>query len=158
TAAGDASGTLVSGVGELGAALDGLRATAGWSDWLLDVPPCDIDVAIAGGRLGALGRGVAAVAAAFRAADPADARAGRPVTVGDEDGLGVDSLGIAVGVAPSLLRVGDMLVVDTTALSDHVTLSLAADGHVVVTVDTLGPFGGLGRTRFDLPAGDPGRV
>lgn len=80
TAAGDACGTLVSGIGELGAALDGLRATAGWSDWLLDVSPHDIDVAVATGRLGALGRGVAAVAAAFRAADLAGA--GDGVSVG----------------------------------------------------------------------------
>jgi hypothetical protein len=60
-AAADASTSLATVGGSLGEALDACRATAGWSDWLADVPPLDIDVVVANG-LGALADGVAGAA------------------------------------------------------------------------------------------------
>ncbi|HET8619839.1 MAG TPA: hypothetical protein VFM27_12820 [Acidimicrobiales bacterium] len=53
----------------LGEALDAFRATSGWSDWLGDVPPLDVDVGSLRGRLDQIVTFVAQVAAGFEAAD-----------------------------------------------------------------------------------------
>lgn len=53
----------------LGEALDAFRATSGWSDWLGDVPPLDVDVGSLRGRLDQMVTFVAQVAAGFEAAD-----------------------------------------------------------------------------------------
>ncbi|MGH9184611.1 MAG: hypothetical protein ACRD0U_02165, partial [Acidimicrobiales bacterium] len=60
--------TLYPRIRALGDALDRFRATAGWEDFLSDVPPLDIDVGVVRGRLGQLGAFTRAVAAAFEAA------------------------------------------------------------------------------------------
>ena len=76
--------SLAPSIGRLGEALDAFRGTAGWSDWLPDVPPLDIDVAVLDGRIEALGLGVAATAAAFRRADADPGDGDGLATVGDE--------------------------------------------------------------------------
>jgi hypothetical protein len=50
-------------------ALDAFRSTAGWPDWLSDVPPLDIDFGAMRGRLAQIADFVDQVAAGFEAVD-----------------------------------------------------------------------------------------
>ncbi|HET6951677.1 MAG TPA: hypothetical protein VFI47_14945, partial [Acidimicrobiales bacterium] len=65
TAVGGMTESLTTHRGAVGAALDALRGTRGWSDFLADVPPLDIDLAAAKGRLQLLGTFVGQVGDAF---------------------------------------------------------------------------------------------
>ena len=61
--------TLSARSAPLRAALDDFRATAGWSDWLSDVPPLDIDYGATRGRLAQIADFVDQVAWAFESCD-----------------------------------------------------------------------------------------
>ena len=61
--------TLAARPAPLRAALDAFRSSAGWSDFLSDVPPLDIDFGAVRGRLGQVASFVGQVAAGFEAAD-----------------------------------------------------------------------------------------
>src|SRR5262245_33215919 len=61
--------TLSARSAPLRAALDDFRATAGWPDWLSDVPPLDIDYGTMRGRMAQIADFVDQVAWAFEACD-----------------------------------------------------------------------------------------
>jgi Ca2+-binding RTX toxin-like protein len=112
-------------VGELRGALDRFRATPGWHDHLSDVPPLDIDLAAAQGRLRRLGELVSGVAAAFDAAD--------------RGGMGVRTLADR-RIAPHVPEVdhpfvlvadGDRWIVSGTDHPDHIRI-VDRDGRFVL--------------------------
>src|SRR5262245_38910358 len=151
-ACGVAYSWLIGDQGTLAEALDAFRATAGWEDFLIDVTPRDIDLAAAIGQVNMLGGGVAAAAAAFRAADRSPGDGDGLATIDDDASLGVDRLVDLAG--PSLVRVGDMVIVDGTDGPDHVQLRVTSDGRIEVRAGMLDTSGRIVYERYLLTPED----
>ncbi|MEJ7846413.1 MAG: hypothetical protein WKF93_12290 [Acidimicrobiales bacterium] len=130
---------LSAAAGLLGGALDDFRATAGWSAFLGDVPPLDIDLGTVAGRLDRMAAFTAEVAAAFEAAD----------AVGADGRVRVDDVVIAARVAtsfdelgPVLLRDGDRWIFPGTTDRDFVRVVADGAGYrLEVGVVVPGPGG-----------------
>lgn len=133
--AGDVSGDLGARSGEVGAALDGFRATDGWQEFLPDIPPLDIDLDAARGRVDRLGSWVAQVASAFEAVD----RSG--VVAMDQARLLATVPRLAAG-APRLVQVDGRWILSGSDQSDHIVLA-ERDGALVARVGRLDSSGTL---------------
>jgi Ca2+-binding RTX toxin-like protein len=129
---------LGTAIGPLRSALDGLRSSSGWQEWLDAVPPLDIDLAAGRSRVDRWAEFVAGVATGFEQAD-AGAAPGTVVTVEDT------ALAPHVPDPPSpvdLVTEGDRTILVGTDGDDHVRVTVE-DGHLVVEVfdedgDSLG--------------------
>src|SRR5688572_16587560 len=106
-------------------ALDAFRGSAGWPDFLSDVPPLDIDLGAARGRLDQLREFVAQVAAGFAAVDP-DPRTDGVITTGDDTLSRYVTLDLDSQV--NLLWDGDRWIFPGTPDSDFVRV-VVRDGH-----------------------------
>ncbi len=127
--AGDVSADLGAKSAALGAALDGFRATDGWQELLPDVPPLDIDLDAARGRVDRLGGWVTQVAAAFEAVD------GSGVVALHESQLLAAVPRLAAG-APRLVHVDGRWILSGSDFSDHIVL-VERDGALVARVGRL---------------------
>ncbi len=126
--ASDLADDLSTSAGALRVALDDLRATAGWADWIPDVPPLDIDLAAHSDHLGTVSAAVQRIASeASRTDDDTVARIASTL----------DALASRATRLPSrLLRDGDRWIVTTGPGDDHVRVVAGPDGTWSVLVGT----------------------
>lgn len=132
-----AADALVTPTADLAQALVALRTSEGWSDWIADLPPLDIDLGAARGRLARLAGFVGDVGDAFAAADDGDgivrADDGELVTLG---AARLDDPGGNQG----LVRDGDRWILDvgTPANGDGVHVQVyERDGQMFARVGEL---------------------
>lgn len=121
---------------ELGGALEAFRATEGWSEYLGDVPPLDIDLGAAGGMV-ALASRAGTFAGDLRAADLLSVDG---ITYAAGLFAAWDDLG-EVASAPVLVQDGDRWILAGTVDADHVRLQRSADGSYEAVVTTVRPDG-----------------
>ncbi|QYG93773.1 hypothetical protein HC251_15970 [Iamia sp. SCSIO 61187] len=126
-AAGEGTGRLAAAAGELRAALDAFRASAGRSTFLADVPEVDLDLTFLGRRWERLATWLDGVSRAFAAADGGS---GGTLTL-DDSVLAVGPGRWAPPEVEALVRDG-RLVVDTGSGDDRVWVLDGPDGLVVV--------------------------
>jgi Ca2+-binding RTX toxin-like protein len=119
----------------LGAALDAFRSTIGWTEFMSDVPPLDIDLGAEGGLLDLLGSWLGQVAGAFRALD---GEGGSIFTRAIRAGLLEALLGgvLPTPDAPALVFDGERWVLLGTSASDSIEVVMV-DGQMVARVRTL---------------------
>ncbi len=130
---------LSSGAELLGGALDDFRASRGWSEFLSDVPPLDIDMGAVAGRIDRMSAFTAQVAAAFAAADDVDD--GGRVRADEATVAALVNVSFA-GDRPVLLRDGDRWIFPGTDGSDFVRIVADGDGYrLEVGVPVRGPDG-----------------
>lgn len=120
----EVAGDLTGQVGALRAALDGFRATAGWADYVSDVPPYDVELGVLADQLGTLGATLAAIGDRAAAMDEAG------VVTFDSGELGrlADQLDLP---AVDLVEVGDRWVLSTTGDNEHVQVVEGREGWMV---------------------------
>jgi len=125
--------TLSARSAPLRAALDDFRATAGWSDWLSDVPPLDIDYGATRGRLAEIADFVDQVAWAFESCD-SDPNSDTQVYVDDSvlDALVTVDLDEPV----TLVQDGERWIFPGTDDADFVRV-VTENGHTYLEVGVL---------------------
>ncbi|MGH3666120.1 MAG: M91 family zinc metallopeptidase, partial [Egibacteraceae bacterium] len=124
--AGDVAATLSDGASTLRGSLDAFRGSSGWQDFLDEVTPLDVDVAVVGDQIGDLGRQVAAFRSRLIQLD----RSGGAVRSADDPSL--DDL--ADGFAPPEIAVVEhdgRTILTTLDGEDHLRIS-TVDGRTVV--------------------------
>lgn len=145
----DAQARLTSGeAADLGTAIDAFRATAGWSDWVDDVPPLDIDVSAIAGLLSGLAEQVDGFRVALEGADSGIDVDGRRLVIAPWfaapwDGLDGDWDG------PIVVEDGGRSILVGTVDAEHVRLE-RSDGGWVAVVTTMGPSGDPVTTRVPI--------
>lgn len=129
---------------ELALALDRFRASDGWWAFLAQVPPLDIDLGAATGRLRLVGEWVERVAGVFESID-------RMAAPGPLDGwlrrallASIPTLG--EGGEPELVFDGRRWILSGSSDSDHIRLDPRSDGGFTVTIRTFGARGDLAAT------------
>lgn len=124
--ASDLADDLSTSAGALRVALDDLRATGRWADWIPDVPPLDIDLAVHSDHLGTVSAAVQRIASeASRMDEDTVARTASTL----------DALASRATRLPSrLLRDGDRWIVTTGPGDDHVRVVAGPDGTWSVLV------------------------
>src|SRR5690606_2584887 len=137
--------TLAARTEPLREALDALRSSAGWPEYLNDVPPLDIDVGAARSRLARLREFVDEVAAGFEAADPDPASDGT-IRVGD-DTL-APHVTVTSGERRPLPRDGDRWIYPGSGGDDFVRV-VTRDGAVYLEVGVVFMEGGRRRIRWE---------
>ena len=130
TAAGGMDETLAPRIAPLQAALDDFRASPGWPDHLDDVPPLDIDVGAARGRLAQLRTFVDQVAAGFEAADPDPNSDG---TIWTSDSVLAPHVTVDLDETVELVRDGDRWIHPGTGGDDFVRV-VVRDGVTYLEV------------------------
>jgi NleD-like pathogen effector protein (putative zinc metallopeptidase)/hemolysin type calcium-binding protein len=117
----------------LRSALDAFRSSPGWSDFLSDVPPLDIDYGAARGRLTQIADYVDQVAAGFEAADP-DPRSDGVIWTGDE--TLAPHITIRLDSPVNLVQDGDRWIFSGTDDRDFVRV-VTRDGHTFLEVGVV---------------------
>ncbi|QXC63156.1 hypothetical protein KSP35_10430 [Aquihabitans sp. G128] len=122
-------------VSALATALDAFRASAGWDEFLSDVPPLDVDAGAWNGRAAALAGWTGRVAAEFQRldADPLDGVCELPAW------RDLFLPPVPVDDGPSLVQDGDRWILSGTDQADHVRLERQADGGYVAFVGQYDP-------------------
>lgn len=144
-ATGDMAQDLCDCVKPLGEALDAFRASEGWSEFLSDVPPLDIDLAAGGGRLRRLGAWVGDVGGAFELID-SESR----IVKAEELWIGLLAPRLQdPGRPPALVRDGDRWILNGSDEADHIQV-INRDGDYVARVGRLGTDGRLAYDEVPL--------
>lgn len=144
-ATGDMAQDLCDCVKPLGEALDAFRASEGWSEFLSDVPPLDIDLAAGGGRLRRLGAWVGSVGGAFELIDSEG-----KIVKAEELWIGLLAPRLQdPGRPPALVRDGDRWILNGSDEADHIQV-INRDGAYVARVGRLGTDGRLAYDEVPL--------
>ena len=125
--------TLSSRTVPLRTALDGLRGSAGWADFLSDVPPLDVDYGAVRGRLAQIALFVGQVATEFEAAD---VDPGTDDVVVAPDILLGRHLTIDLDSPVNLIRDGDRWIFPGTSDRDFVKV-VVRDGRTFLEVGVV---------------------
>ncbi|MGH8905535.1 MAG: M91 family zinc metallopeptidase [Egibacteraceae bacterium] len=129
----------------LRAALDDFRASGGWSEFLNDIPPLDIDLGAGRGRLDRLSAWVGQVAVAFELVDSTSGL-NRVVEVDEARSIWFWLLALPLGDAnqpPTLVRDGDRWILNGSDRPDHIQIIERDCGTYVARIGRLGRNGEL---------------
>jgi Effector protein/RTX calcium-binding nonapeptide repeat (4 copies) len=125
-------------------ALDAFRSTAGWPDWLSDVPPLDIDFGAMRGRLAQIADFVDQVAAGFEAVDT-DPNRDDQVTM--DDSALADHVRIDLDAPVTLVQDGSRWIFPGSADPDYVRV-VTENGRTFIEVGTVTVVNGRRELRW----------